>query len=188
MAFGDADGGRRGARHVFRHQPPQIRGQALGAGRTDGRRGRAAKYPFGRAIEKRDAPVGVEGDDGIECGLDDAGQALLALRDALLEALQRDVGTDAGQHLLVLEGLGDVVHGTALESLDLVRRIGQGAHEDHRDVAGLRALLQAPTGGIAVHHRHQDIEEDEVGVDVLELLQRALAILGDGDLEPAVAQ
>src|SRR3954451_7945692 len=64
-----------------------------------------------------------------------------------------------------IEGLGDDVHRAYLPVAgDLVRLDARG-HEHHWHVA-LRELAQRREGGRAVHPRHHDVEQHEVGRDL----------------------
>jgi len=98
------------------------------------------------------------------------------------------VGAHAGEHLFLLERLGDVVDRSELEPLHLLDGVGQRGHEDDRDIPSLRTLLEPLAGGEPVHVGHEHVEQDQIGLDILELLQGALPILGDRDLETAGAQ
>ena len=62
-----------------------------------------------------------------------------------------------------LDGLGDVVDGAQVQALLLVRDRVHGGHEDHRQVARGGIGTQALEHGIAVHLRHHDVEQHEVG-------------------------
>ncbi len=98
------------------------------------------------------------------------------------------MGAHAGEHLFLLERLGDVVDRSELEPLHLLDGIAQRGHEDDRDILSFRTLFEPPAGSKPVQVGHEHVEEDQIGLDILELLQGAFPILGDRDLETADAQ
>ena len=96
----------------------------------------------------------------------------VALGQRHLRPPERDVRLHPRQDLLELERLGDVVDAAHFERPDLVGRVGQRREEDHRHV--LRAILrpEAPADLVAVHLRHGDVQQDEIGRVVLHGLKR----------------
>ena len=148
----------------------------------------AAEHPLGGAVEEEDAACIIDRDDRVHGAVDDALEPRLALLEPCLELLKREVGTHAGEHLFLLERLGDVVDRSELKPLHLLDGVGQRGHEDDRDIPSLRTLLEPLAGGEPVQVGHEHVEEDQIGLDILELLQGALPILGDRDLETAGAQ
>ena len=66
----------------------------------------------------------------------------------------------AGEQLLHMEGLGEIVVGARIHAGDLVAPAVAGREDDHRHLAvGAAPLLE---DGDAVHFRQADIEDDEV--------------------------
>src|SRR6202008_1848204 len=104
---------------VVEDHPAQWRGQKALAGLADRRARGEAKGLLRSAIEEHDTSGVVERDDGIHRRFDDAREPLLVLLQALPQLLQREVRRDAGDHLFVLERLGDVVDRGALKGLYL---------------------------------------------------------------------
>ena len=87
---------------------------------------------------------------------------------------------DAGHQLAGVEGLGHIVIGAQLQADDLVHVVGAGGEDDDGDVA---RLAQLAADLEAVHLRHHDVEDDQVGLVGLDLLQRLTAVIGGLDLE-----
>src|SRR5512134_1105917 len=81
-----------------------------------------------------------------------AGRRASRARDLLDEAVE----------LRRLEGLLDVAAGAHLEAADRVLFLALGGDDDDRDVLVGGFLLHALQELEAVHHRHVDVEEDEV--------------------------
>ena len=91
----------------------------------------------------------------------------------------------AGEQLLALEGLDEVVVGAGVEALDArLDRVAGGEHED-RDVVG---RAQAPGHLHAVELGQPEVEDDEVGVEGGRLVERRLAVAGDAHLVALQAQ
>ncbi len=63
-----------------------------------------------------------------------------------------------------MEGFGDIVHGPQGESPDFVLRLVQGADEQDRNVVCVGICFQAFADLIAVHPRHPDVEQDQIGL------------------------
>ncbi len=178
---------RRPSRCVPAHVLGQHLAQALRkesfAGLADGRAGRISKHPLGGAVEQGDATVLVDRDDRVHRRFKDVSQPFLVFFVLLLELLQCKVGGDAREHLFVLEGFGDVIDGAERKALDLIGRGGQRGHEDNGNISGGDTLFEQAAGGKPIHLRHHHVEQDKIGSDILGLLERALTILGNRDLE-----
>ncbi|MNR16603.1 hypothetical protein D3C85_1332150 [compost metagenome] len=71
---------------------------------------------------------------------------------------------DPGPHHGRVERLGDEVHRTGLQRLDLALHAGVGGDDDDRAVPGGRIVLQCSTDLIAVHAGHFDIQQDQRGL------------------------
>ncbi len=72
------------------------------------------------------------------------------------------------------EGFADEVVGAHLEAEQLVDLLVLGGQEDHRQLA---PLAQPPQQLHAVHARHLDIEDGEVGRALGEAVERACAVV-----------
>ncbi len=92
---------------------------------------------------------------------------------------------DAGDELLGVEGLDDVVVGAGLEALDDVGRVGLRREHDDGD-AGLGADEVAHLD--AVEAREHEVEEHQVGLRVVERGERLAAVPAEGGLEALGAQ
>ncbi len=94
-------------------------------------------------------------------------------------------GAQAGEQLLALERLDEVVVGARVQALDArVDGVARGEHED-RHVVG-RAQ---PAGDLdAVELGQPEVEDHEVGVVGGRLAQRRLAVAGDAHLVAVQAQ
>ncbi len=111
-----------------------------------------------------------------------------ALRDQGLEGAPQlgelQMGLDARADLIDVEGLGDVVGGADPKALELVLYLVDDGDEDHRDALAPGRGLDASADLVAVHLRHQDVEQDEIrGRLALDLLQRLGARARDLDAE-----
>jgi len=62
-----------------------------------------------------------------------------------------------------VDGFDDVVVGADLEGADLFRRGVDRGHEEDRDIGPGGIGLDASAVSKAIHARHDDIEEDEIG-------------------------
>src|SRR5581483_176896 len=95
-------------------------------------------------------------------------------------------GADAGDELLRVERLGEVVVGAEVEAGDLVLVLAFGGeHDDGR----LSVALAEPARDLhAVDLRHHQVEHDQVGVDGADLLERLAAVVGRLDLVALGAQ
>ena len=88
-----------------------------------------------------------------------AGQGIrLALRAAPVEHV-----LDAGQQLLVVVGLGQVVVRPALQPPDLVADLALGRDHDHGDLRGRELRPQMVADLESVHVRHHEVQQDQVG-------------------------
>ena len=92
---------------------------------------------------------------------------------------------DAGQHLLHLEGLDDVVVGAPLQAGHLVLGLSLGGEHDHRGLVALPDLLEHRP---AVHHRQHDVQQHQVGVEGAEQLHALAAVVGYHRLEALLLQ
>ena len=80
-----------------------------------------------------------------------------------LQAADFQVGAHPGQNFFDLKGFGDVIYRPGLEAAHFIREFVQGADEDHRDGPGIWVFFQLLADLVAVHARHADIEQDQVG-------------------------
>src|SRR5690606_10007366 len=85
---------------------------------------------------------------------------------------------DPGHEFGDVEGLGDVIVRAQLEAAYPVLGQAAGGEEDDRGVAGGGVTSNPVESGEAVHPRHHDVEEDQVGGPGDRLLQRLLAVEG----------
>ena len=93
---------------------------------------------------------------------------------------------DTQDELGEVKRLGQVVVGAKREPLDaIVGGAGGGEHQDHR---GIFAMGDDPAQAVAVDAREVAIEQDDVvGVEI-DLRDRFVAVVGDVDRDPLVAQ
>ena len=94
-------------------------------------------------------------------------------------------GPDAGGQLVGMERLGDVVIGAEVETLGLVGRGSLGGQQDDGDRPPLAELAHDLD---AVEVGHDDVEQDDVGSDLLGLEEGFLATVGGDDAEPFLRQ
>src|SRR6476659_2589139 len=91
----------------------------------------------------------------------------------------------ARRQLVRMEGLGDVVVGPEIEALGLVGGRPLRGQQDHRHGT---ALAQLAHDLDAVEVGHHDVEEDDVGTDLLRLLERILTTARGDDTEPFLGE
>src|SRR4051812_6219344 len=89
--------------------------------------------------------------------------------------------TQAGDELTDAIRLGDVVVGTDFETDDHVDLRALGRHHDNRDGADLAQFATDVDAGDARQHQ---VEQHDVGLDVVEALQRRGPIRGDLHAKP----
>jgi hypothetical protein len=136
-----------------------------------------------RQLPREEAPQAPEaldlphllGDPGLECAveLDELG-GLLA--DGVLVPLDAQQRAHPRQQLGAVEGLGDEVVGARVEGRNLLL-LAAGRDHQHREGLGGRVLPQAPAHLVAVHPRHEDVQQHDVG---LALGHRAQGLLAGG--------
>ena len=130
------------------------------------------------------ASVGIFGDDASEV------VASLGLLDVVADAHaegEHFAGTmEGGDHVGEVEGLDEVVVGAELHGFDGAIDHVVGAH--HEDDGGGRGLFHLAQDVDAVHAGHDDVEEGEVGLLVLENADGIFAGVGGEDVEALVAQ
>ncbi len=100
-----------------------------------------------------------------------------------VEELDPQVGLDLPEQLGLLERLADEVVGADPQQLLAVLVQGAGGHGDD---LGLLAAGGGPDPAdrlVAVHHRHAEIHQDQVGPPALELLDGLLPVARQPDLE-----
>ncbi len=78
--------------------------------------------------------------------------------------------------------------GAALQAADHVERVRERRHQDHRHAAQRRVGLDMPGQLAAVHLRHADIADDDVGHENRRLLERQPAVGADRHLEAVLLQ
>ena len=91
----------------------------------------------------------------------------------------------AGEQLLALERLDEVVVGADVQALDAaVERVARGEHEDRHVAVG----AQAPGDLDAVELGQAEVEDDHVGHERDGLVERGLAVAGEAHLVALHAQ
>ena len=105
--------------------------------------------------------------------------------DRVLVALDPNERLDPGEQLGLVERLGDEVVGPGFDRPDLLLGVARRDHHD-RQVGGLRVLADPPAHLVAVHARHHDVEQDDVGRLLAQHVQRLLA--GRGGQHPIAAR
>ena len=85
----------------------------------------------------------------------------VAARELPLQALHRQVRVDPRHDLFRLEGLGDEVDGPGLEPAHLLPRVLERGEEDDGRVGRGGVALEPAAGLVAVHPRHEDVEQDQ---------------------------
>ena len=111
--------------------------------------------------------------------LSDIFNALMAVPNLisllLLLAGAAEHRVDAGQNLLHLKGLDDIVVGAPLQPGHLVLGLPLGGEHDDGHLAALPDLFQY---GPAIHYRQHDVQQHQVGLKGAEILHALAAVLG----------
>lgn len=135
---------------------------------------------------------------GIGAGVDDIDFALFhAFSDGLgqngeeelfgplllgLKLIEEEFGlggiADTEDHVLQVDGLAQEVIGPGGNSNDPLLPIGEGGHHQHGDGGGLRVVLHAAADFEAVHLRHHEIEQDDIGRTGGDFLEGLQAVCG----------
>jgi hypothetical protein len=89
------------------------------------------------------------------------------------------VNANAGQHLLDHDRLCYVVDAAGFEAMNDVFGFGQSRHEDDRHMVEPGVALEPPAGLETVHARHDGVEQDDVGRDLVDDPHRRRAVERD---------
>ena len=108
------------------------------------------------------ARVAIKHQYAVAGGLEQAAMAQFAFVQCQLRLAQRQVRAHARHQLLNLEGLADAIDAAGGKRRNPAVDVGQGRHEDDRDIAIVVAVLQAAAGLEAVDIGHHDVEQDQV--------------------------
>ena len=123
--------------------------------------------------------IGVQVDDQLVEG------ELLLAAPLLLAAEAAEHRVDAGQHLLHLKGLDDIVVGAPLQPGHLVLGLPLGGEHDHRGLVVLPDLLEHRP---AVHYRQHDVQQHQLRVEGAEQLHPLAAVPGHRCLKALLLQ
>ena len=92
----------------------------------------------------------------------------------LLDGGAAQHGLDAGRDLFCVKGLDDIVISAQFQAQHLVIRLAFGGqHDDGGVVLGTDFTADLP----AVHHRHHDVQQHQIGVQLVELSQGGRAVM-----------
>ena len=92
---------------------------------------------------------------------------------------------DAGDKLLHLKGLDDVIVRAHLKALNTVKDLAFGSQHDDGDLAGLPDFgADSP----AVHHRQHDVQQYQIRLLCPKFLQRLASVSGDADVKALLHQ
>ena len=83
---------------------------------------------------------------------------------------------DARQHFRRLDRFREVVHAAGLEARERVACLAKPRHEDDRDVGSPRVALQPPAGLEAVEAGHDGVEQDHIGQQLRDAVERGVAV------------
>ncbi len=93
---------------------------------------------------------------------------------------ETELRLDARQGFIEIDGFRDIVDRADAEALDLALLGGAGGDENDRDGLRLEVRLQPLAHFNAVHFRHHDIEENQIGLVRGDEVQGFLAGIGGG--------
>jgi hypothetical protein len=106
----------------------------------------------------------------------------------VVQALDAEHRFDAGDELLFLERLADVVVGADLEPLDAARTVGLHGHEDHGEEGFVGHPLEQAARLEARQARHHDVEEGQRDATAGHPLDGFLPVVAGLDDVPVAAQ
>src|SRR5271165_2216247 len=86
---------------------------------------------------------------------------------------------NAGQQFATAERLGDVVIGSGIQRLDLAALLAANREHDDRD---LRNFAELAAQLDAVHVRHSEVGDHQVGDEVLHDFERGFTVVGHANL------
>ena len=108
--------------------------------------------------------------------------------ELLLQALDIEVVAHASENFVNLKRFGDVVHPTHFKSVNFIGGIVEGTDKNHRNIASVGRCFQPPTHFVAIHFRHSNIEQNQVGGNDFHRLQRPATVGGLADFITVIAQ
>ena len=124
--------------------------------------------------------MGILGDQPLDQVGDEVGVVVAHLLDLAQPRVDRQLGAhrreDPRLQLAIVDRLGQELVGPGLDEADAILLGMERRHDDDRNVAGVRALLQPPEGLEAVHDRHHHVEQDEIGRIARDAGQRLAAV------------
>ena len=91
------------------------------------------------------------------------------------------VDPQPGQQFLGEERLGEVIVGAGVEAGQLVLQLVSGGQDQHRDLAGGRVAFQFPADLIAVHPGEDNVQQDQIGPEILGQAKSFLSVCRHGD-------
>ena len=83
---------------------------------------------------------------------------------------------DSRQEFGRSEGLGHIVHGTYLETHDDIADFYFRGEENDGDIPRRGVALESPARLVAVYAWHHHVEQDQIGHDLANQVQRRLAL------------
>ncbi len=174
-------GVRRHRQRLVDHRPQLVVGHdLLHQTADDSVPGPADHVQEGR-IGQNDAPLAVGGHDPVHQPVDHHSEARFAVGDILEGAGIADRFGDYAPQLVRGERFGDEVEGPLLHRLDrMLDRGVAGDDDDHR------VRMVFPDRGQDIesrHHRHHQVDEDDVEMPVPDQRQPLLAVGGQDDVE-----
>ena len=121
-----------------------------------------------RELRRQEAPQPAEALEGLDLRLDPLlelavpGRELVGLRlDRVVVALDAQQRVDSRKQLRLVERLGDEVVGARLDRSELLLLAAGGDHHDGQEAGG-DVGPERPADLVAVHLRHQDVQQDEI--------------------------
>ena len=108
------------------------------------------------------------GDRTDGCGLASITEPLLKLQVFAKHFLQAQLGLYASEGFVQIDGLGNVIDRASIEAFELSFSRGFGCYKYDRDLLGFWVRLEALAGLNAVYLGHHNIEQDEVGICLLD--------------------
>jgi len=116
------------------------------------------------------------------------GEAALQVDDLAVDGGKTELGLDAGERLIEVDRLRDIIDRADAETLEFALFRGARGDEDNRDRTSGFTGLQALADFDAIHFRHHHIEQDELRFLLLDEIKRLLSRIGGGHVHPFAFQ
>ena len=150
--------------------------------------GRPAESAFRGAVDRGNDAVFVDRDDGVEHVVRNRLDPAQRIDRLLLHAERTLHRAQLGFEYDEVDRFGQVVVGAGIEAFDQILIAIERREENDRRPFFARHALDPPGGFEAIHDRHHDVEQDQVGCVGDEAADGFLAVLGEDHLMSQLLQ